>query len=324
MLNPNLTELEQNLAAGQIACPNCRALQPRDGLAALSTISCPSCGKPFLVGSQVGKYYLQETVEGDEKGLFRALSPEDRDALPVVVKVIPTEAKGDLEAIRELWTEAQVGALLNDTDFVVGCLDHGVSNGFYYIVCPDVVGEPLDHYVARTGKLPVSHAITLTLHLLAGLQHLYRVGFLYRNFLPEKLLVTPAGYGVLAHLGHCRAIADAAEPPPYPAAEPPSQFFAPERLLNQGETLTSELYSLGMVLFYALTGTNYFTDDELADLTARGFRGKRPGNPQLATLPTSLSILLDSMLRFNRAERPQNCTEVADSLKAILTELEDD
>ena len=323
MLNANITELEQQLAAGQIACPHCRALFSRNGLAPLSTVACPSCGKSFLVGIQVGKYYLQESIDADAM-LFLALSQEEKEVFPVTVKLIPTSESENLEAIKALWTEAQVGGLLNDTDYVTGCLDHGVSNGYYYIVRPYVEGERLDQYVARLGKLPVTNAIKLALHILAGLQHLYRLGFLYRNLKPENVFITSSGYAVLHDLGQCRPLSEASEPAPDSATEPPLSSYSPERLLNQGEYITSEIYSLGMLLFFTLTGTQYFTKEELTDLIARRFRGKRPASPHLAEMPASLAILLDSMLRFDRIERPQSCTDVADSLKAILTELEDE
>lgn len=320
MLNTNIAELEQQLAANQIACSHCHALYSRDGLPPLSTITCPSCNKPFLVGIQVGKYYLQKCI-GD--GVYLALSLEEREMLPVVVKVISTSSQGNQEGIKALWTEAQVGGLLNDTDFVTGCLDHGVSNGYYYIVRPYVEGERLDQFVARQGKLAIPNAIALALHILAGLQHLYRLGFLYRNLLPENVFINSSGYAVLHDLGQCRPVTEASEPIPFPLANT-SPCFAPERLLNQGETIASEIYSLGMLLFFTLTGKQYFTEEELADLITRRFKGTRPANPHLTGLPVSLAILLDSMLRFNRAERPQDCTEVAESLKAILTELEDE
>ncbi|MBO4619449.1 MAG: serine/threonine protein kinase [Victivallales bacterium] len=320
MLNNNIAELVQNLTGGQIACPYCHTLFSRDGLAPLSTVTCPTCGKPFLVGIQVGKYYLQECLG---KGSYLALSQEEREMLPVVVKVIPTDGQDNLEDIKALWTEAQMGGLLNDTDFIAGCLDHGVSNGYYYIVRPYIEGERLDQFMARQGKLAIPNAITLALHILAGLQHLYRLGFLYRNLCPEKVFVNQAGYAVLHDLGQCRTLTEASELAPFPTAVV-SPYYAPERLLNQGETIASEIYSLGMLLFYMLTGTHYYTESELIDLIERCFKGTRPANPHLAALPASLAILLDSMLRLNRAERPQDCPEVADSLKAILTELEDE
>ena len=320
MLNNNIAELVQNLTDGQIACPHCHTLFSRNGLTPLSTITCPTCGKTFLVGIQVGKYYLQECL-GERN--YLALSQEEREALPVVVKVIPTDGKDNLEDIKALWTEAQMGGLLNDTDFIAGCLDHGVSNGYYYIVRPYIEGEHLDKFVARQGKLAVPNAITLALHILAGLQHLYRLGFLYRNLCPENVVVNQFGYAVLHDLGQCRPLTEASDPEPFPTGLIAS-YYAPERLLNQGETIASEIYSLGMLLFYMLTGTHYYTESELADLIERRFKGTRPANPHLADLPASLAILLDSMLRLNRAERPQVCTEVADSFKAILTELEDE
>ena len=135
--------------------------------------------------------------------------------------------------------------------------------------------------------------------------------------------MTTSGYGVLFGLGDCRPVAEAAEPDSSVQNGLPG-FFPPERLLGKGETIASEIYSLGMVLYFMLTGKEYFSHEELDDLTARRFTGKRPPSPSFADFPGTLAIFLDSMLRFIPGERPQDCTEVADSIKALLTELEDD
>ena len=325
MLNENISELEAQLSANEIACPHCQVVYSRDGLEPLTTVTCQSCGKPFLAGMMVGRYYLQKALDTPEPhSIYLALANQNGETFPVVVKLIATASPTHPSQIKALWNEAQVGGLLNDTDFVAGCLDHGVSNGYYYIVRPYVEGERLDQYMIRCGKMPVEHAIKLALHLLAALQHIYRVGFLYRNLQPTSIILNNFGYAVLYGLGHCRPVNEAKQPEALPQLQTPVSFFAPERLLNKGETLASELYSLGMVLYYALTGQPFFTDEEFSDLLERRFTGMRPAGGKFAELPASLAILLDTLLRFNSVERPHDCTEVADSLKAILTELEDD
>ena len=325
MLNTNLAELEQLFSAGQFACPHCHSTYSREGLEVLSTIPCPSCGKTMFVGMKVGKYCLQETVPTDgSKDVFLAVAQEGNELIPVVVKLIAVSSEAHPSQIKALWNEAQVGGLLNDTDYVVGCLDHGVSNGYYYIVRPYVEGERLDQYITRHGKLAPVDAIRLGMHLLAAIQHIYRVGFLFRNLKPENILLNPYGYAVLFGLGQCRPVNEAKEPETLPQPTPPVSFFAPERLLNQGENIASELYSLGMVMYYALTGHAYFSAEEFNERLSHRFAGTRPVGGRFADLPASLSILLDAMLRFNSAERPHDCAEVADSLKAILTELEDE
>lgn len=325
MLNTNLTELEQLFSAGQIACPHCHSIFSKESLAALSTLPCPSCGNPIFVGIKVGEYHLQEPVSDDgSQGVFLAVAQEGNEMIPVVVKLIAVASQTHPSQIKALWNEAQVGGLLNDTDYVSGCLDHGVSNGYYYIVRPYVEGERLDQHITRHGRLSPIDAIKLGMHLLAAIQHIYRVGFLFRNLKPENILLNSYGYAVLFGLGQCRPVNAAQKPetPPQPTA--PVSFFAPERLLNQGETIASELYSLGMVMYYALTGHAYFSNEEFNELLSRRFAGTRPVEGRFADFPASLAILLDTLLRFNSAERPHDCAEVTDSLKAILTELEED
>lgn len=279
----------------------------------------------MFVGIKVGKYYLQQPVSAEgSQAVHLALAQEDGELLPVVVKTIAVSSKSHPANIQALWNEAQVGGLLNDTDYVSGCLDHGVSNGYYYIARPYVEGERLDRFIASHGKLAPIDAIRLGTHLLAAIQHIYHVGFLFRNLKPENILLNPYGYAVLFGLGQCRPVNDAKVPTAFDKPVSPVVYYAPERLLNQGETIASELYSLGMVLYYAATGHAYFTDEEFKDLLSRRFTGTRPVGGRFANLPTSLAILLDSMLRFNSAERPHDCPEVDDSLKAILTELEED
>ena len=96
----------------------------------------------------------------------------------------------------------------------------------------------------------------------------------------------------------------------------------PEVALGEGEDASSEIYSLGMVLFYAITGRTFYDADELESLARRHTATLRvSASAKMQDLRTSVAILIEAMIRKERQNRPQDFIYVADSIKAILQEI---
>ena len=76
-------------------------------------------------------------------------------------------------------------------------------------------------------------------------------------------------------------------------------------------------------MYHALTGRTYFDADEIQALARRHISGLRLNRAaKMQGLRSSIAILLDVMLRQEPNERPQDFDYVADSLKAIIQEID--
>ena len=315
-------EISSKYGQGRLVCPTCgRPFPMPEGATPLSSARCPSCGGPVFVPMRLGKYLLCGVLgEGGMGTVYEAVEP----AAPtqrLAVKLLSREAREKPDNILALLNESRIAALFTDSDFTVGCVDSGLTDGEYFSVSPFIEGERLDNRVTRLGRLSEADTQKIALHLLAAEQHIFRKGYLFRDMKPENVIINRYGYAVLIDFGLCKSLSDAAGGGDnYIAGSP--YYIPPERLLGEGEDASSEIYSIGMVMYYAITGQNYFNADEIDALAKRHVSGLRLSNTgKMDGFTPSLAELMDLMIRQHKKERPQDFLSVAKRLEEIGPEL---
>lgn len=308
-------------AQGQIACPLCNKSLQLQNLVPLQMMPCPHCEKMFFVPNRVGGYFLYEPCgSGGMGSVYKAVS-ESYPGQIMALKVLSRQARQSAANIHALLNEARVSALFADSDFIVSCVDSGFLDDEYFAAMPFVEGQRLDERLERQGRLQEKNVILMGLHILAAEQHIYRLGYLYRDLKPENIILNEYGYTVLLDFGLCISREQAAHNDDEFISGSP-YYIPPERLLGHGENASSEIYSLGMVMYHALTGRTFFDANEVEALARRHISGLRINSTaKMKDLRSSIGILLDAMVRQEPKERPQDFIYVADSLKAILQEI---
>jgi serine/threonine protein kinase len=306
---------------GQIACPICSKTLQRENIVPLQMMPCPHCEKMFFIPKKVGQYFLYEPCgSGGMGSVYKAVS-EDYPDQTLALKVLSRQARQSAANIHALLNEARVSALFADSDFIISCIDSGFADDEYYAAMPFVEGERLDKRLDRLGQLAEKNVLLMTLHILAAEQHIYRMGYLYRDLKPENIILNKYGYAVLLDFGLCITRDEAAHNEDEFISGSP-YYIPPERLLGHGENASSEIYSLGMVMYHALTGRTFFDANEVEALARRHVSGLRINSAaKMKDLRSSIGILLDAMVRQEPKERPQDFVYVADSVKAILQEI---
>ncbi|MFA6816245.1 MAG: serine/threonine-protein kinase [Lentisphaeria bacterium] len=318
---PDVVSVAKNWEDGNVLCTECKQPVALNKELCLQIQKCPLCGKPFFVLKKVGKYFLYEPCgSGGMGSVYKALKMNDPDNV-FAVKVLSREMRENPGDIYALLNEARIGTNFAKSEFIAACIDYGFDDDEYYVVMRFVPGERLDKLLSRIHKMPEKPAIQMALHILAAEQHIYKKGFLFRDLKPENIIISPDGYAVLIDFGLCITCEQAktcldefVSGSPY--------YLPPERLLGTGESVCSELYSLGMVLYEALTGKTYFDSGEIESLARRHVSNLRISNTaKMKGLRPSVGALLESLIRKQPENRPQTFKEVADAVKAILAEM---
>ena len=99
-------------------------------------------------------------------------------------------------------------------------------------------------------------------------------------------------------------------------------YLPPERLLGQGEDASSEIYSLGMVMYYALTGRTYFDADEVESLARRHIsRIRLTAASKMREFRPELVDVLSKMVKQDYRERYQTFEEVRVALRVLQHDL---
>lgn len=318
---PSAKNYEQYWAQGFLACPECKALNAISDVTPLSFVPCCKCKKQFFAVKKVGPAFLFEPAGGGGMGsVYKAVSEQFPDQL-LAVKLLSRKERNSPINVLALLNEARISSVFKESQFIASCLDAGFDNDEYYTVMNFVTGERLDKLIERLGKLPEPNLLKLVQHILAAEQHIYKHGYLFRDLKPENIIVTPEGYAVLLDFGLCVPREQASnQADEYVSGSP--YYIPPERLLGQGEDVRSEIYSLGMIMYFALTGRTYFDAEEMNALAKRHLSKLRISNAaKMQDISQPIADLISKMIAQTPDDRPNSFKEIFDTIDSILKSL---
>jgi serine/threonine protein kinase len=176
----------------------------------------------------------------------------------VALKVIAPHVAG--AAFRERFlVERQILAGLNHPN-ITKLLDGGVTGeGTPYLVMEYVDGQPLDRY-CDMHKLGLRERLELFLKVCAPVAYAHRTLVVHRDLKPSNILVTPEGQPMLLDFGTAKLLAGAETyvTTVLPLATP--RYTSPEQWSHTPITTSSDVFSLGVILYELLTGSWPFGD----------------------------------------------------------------
>jgi TolB-like protein/Tfp pilus assembly protein PilF len=246
----------------------------------------------------------------------------------VALKVIQPGVASDSQAVRERFLrEARAAASLKHPN-VAGVFQFGVAGetGPCYYAMELVEGETLEGRVRRDGPLDVQLTLEIAAQVTGALAAAGQRGLIHRDLKPGNLMLSrgeqsssrvevkvidfglakaaalPAGISDLSHGGFIGTPA----------------FASPEQFDGGNLDARSDIYSLGVTLWYALTGRTPFAGSTLTDLRNAQARSLLPVD-QLAArkIPPRVIDLLRSMLATDRMQRPASARELAGTLATL-------
>ncbi len=233
-------------------CSKCSTLLDVTGCHPLMETACPSCGALIKVLREYHHFVLlSELGRGGSGTVYRAFDETlERD---VALKLLRSEHLRDPEYLASLETEALTTASINHPH-VVKVFSTGRKNGLYYIAMEIVSGGSLAERLDRMGRLSESTVISLGIQIAEGLQAAYERGMLHRDVKPGNVLFSSEGDAIkVADFGLAMPLEQAKGNSSSDIWGTPD-YIAPEKLLQEGEDIRSDIYSLGCTLFHCLTG----------------------------------------------------------------------
>ncbi|MBI4617446.1 MAG: serine/threonine protein kinase [Planctomycetes bacterium] len=209
---------------------------------------------------KIGEYeILEEIGRGGMGTVYRAREP--RLGRVVALKVLHSSPGMGAAAVRELGVrferEASQTARLAHPN-IIPVFDYGEADGFRFFTMPLIDGGSLSQLVARRGPLPAAEGFRIVLPLASALAHAHREGVVHRDIKPSNILLDKEGNPMLVDFGLVKGRADATELTTAGTILGTPQFMSPEQASGDSSVVDerSDLYSLGAVLFFLLTGTD--------------------------------------------------------------------
>jgi len=247
-------------------------------------------------------------------------------ARPAAVKLISPEQLGDdpRAVLTRFEQEAQATALLR-SPHTVEVYDFGLSSdGSLYYVMELLDGLDLQKLIDTHGPLPAARVIHILRQACHSLGEAHAAGLVHRDIKPANILVCRYGsdfdfvkvldFGlvkkqslaedaVLTQKGHFMGT---------PA------FFAPETVLDSEVDGRADLYSLGCVAYWLLTGSLVFEADNVMALAAKHVQEEPtpPSRRSETEIPPDLEAVVLECLRKDPAERPSSAEVLSERLSA--------
>jgi len=266
-----------------------------------------------LQAALAGEYSLERELGRGGMGIVYLARDVQLDR-HVAIKVLPAELGVRPGARERFIREARTAAGLSHPH-IVPIHRVGEAGGFVFFVMSYVPGETLGERLRTRGPLPPADAMRVLREVAWALAYAHGRGIVHRDVKPDNILLE-AGTGRalvtdfgIAHAGASDVVTDPGK------IIGTAHFMSPEQAASAPVHARSDLYSLGVVGFVAVSGRLPFESRGLPALLARQATAAAPSVSLSAPgLPTALVAAIDRCLEREPAARFASGEELAEAL----------
>jgi eukaryotic-like serine/threonine-protein kinase len=303
------------------------------GVAVVISHVVTALGRQVAKAREMGSYQLEELLgRGGMGEVYRA--SHRMLARPAAIKLIRPDMLGGHDpavaerAVVRFQREAEAAANLR-SPHTVDLYDFGVTEDQkLYLVMELLHGMTLETLVEQYGPMPAARVIHVLRQVCDSLEEAHARGLVHRDIKPANIHVGRVGYrDDFVKVLDFGLVKTAAVDAPSSVATLDNvimgtpAFMAPEMALGEHVDGRADLYALGCVAYYLLTGQHVFTGDTLLKVITQHLQAA-PVPPSARTaqpLPAALEQLVLACLAKKPADRPQSARRLAQSLEAIDT-----
>ena len=217
-----------------------------------------------MTQERFGRFYLQELLNSG--GMADIWVVTDGRGKPYALRKLKKELRFNLLARRRFLQGCEVLSKINESDYIVGYVEHGRQNGTLYLLMDYVEAKNLKVLFAEHDPLLTENVAQILIDMALGLSHVHESGFMHLDFKPENILVT--------HNGNVRLIDfDLAQPIP---EEPKKMsknpgtpgYMAPEQLQRKPIDSRVDIYAYGVAAYELVTNHKPFPGETPAEILA--------------------------------------------------------
>jgi len=248
---------------------------------------------------------------------------------PAALKLIRPEVLGgaDVEANRRALErferEARVTAMLS-SPHTVELYDYGFTEDqtFYYVM-EKLHGLDLEHLVREYGPVEAARAVHLLLQVCDSLGDAHNHGLVHRDVKPANIYLCRQGmrhdFVKVLDFGLVRDVSENQDPETRAAVGGTPAYMAPEAARGGEIDARTDLYAVGCVGFWLLTGQSVFEADSIEEMFEAHIHDApvAPSTLSVVDISPELDRVIMTCLAKDPAERCQSAAELMDALEAV-------
>ncbi len=300
-------------------CPYCRDQIPLESHKPLAPAPCGKCGKTVMIPHRVSDFWLfQQIGSGAMGAVYKAFHQLHQRSI-YAVKILNRREKGNDRLIRALQREAHITSKFSTHPHIINFITHGWAGDEYYMAMEYIQGQTLLEKIEAEGKLSELVSLEIIAIVIDTLKYVYDSGFLFRDLKPENIMISKENLVYLFDFGLTLPNEVAAMEQDVLEASP--IYVPPERLTGEGEDITSEIYSLGMVLYHAVAGQPYFTTaQEITGVLKRHVSSFRLSSEvtKMGKISKDLAAVITKMIKRERDERYMDLDTLIHDIDGLL------
>jgi serine/threonine protein kinase/tetratricopeptide (TPR) repeat protein len=270
-----------------------------------------------MIGKTISRYRIVEKLgEGGMGEVYLAVDTELERK--VALKFLSRKAATDPDAMTRFKQEARATAALNHPN-IVTVYEVGRYEDQSFIAMAYVDGEPLSDELS--GGLPVERALDIALQACDGLEKAHRAGIVHRDIKPDNILIDSDGRVKILDFG----IATFGETDGSLSTESTAgtaHYMSPEQARGEEVDARSDVFSLGAVLYEALTGKRPFRGAHVEAVRYAVLNeSPEPLTSLNPSVPEELERVVLKALSKERDERYESAGELGADIEAVRSEM---
>ena len=272
---PSLDDSATSQGFGDGPCASAETSKP-----SLEDVPQPAMPQDF------GAYELLAEIGSGGMGVVYKARQKGLERL-VAIKMILASHLASPDQVRRFQEEARAAAGLKHPH-IVHIHEVGQCHGRHYFAMEYIEGMSLAERLAR-GPLKPEEAARLVLHVARAVEHLHRHGYIHRDLKPSNILLDAEGEPYVTDFGLAKAFAPGSQATTTGVIAGTPSYMSPEQAAghNAEVSRSSDIYSLGAILYEAMTGRPPFRAESPLDTLLAVLGGEPEASPPVESAPSA-------------------------------------
>lgn len=239
----------------------------------------------------------------------------------VAIKVLKEEYANDTAFVTKFRAEAQAAAGLEHPN-IVNVYDVGNEDGLYYIVMEHIEGITLKTYISKKGQLSYNEVISIAIQVGRGIEAAHKKGIIHRDIKPQNIMISKEGKVKVTDFGIAHAVSSNTVSADLMGSV---HYSSPEQARNGYVTYSSDIYSLGIVMYEMCTGRVPFDGETTVAIAIQHLQSEMQSPTVYApNLPISVEKIIKKCTMKSPDRRYASIDELLVDLKKALINPDED